>query len=184
MDRREALHRTAGILGATLIGSELFLSACARKATANEILSAADVLLLDEVGETILPETERSPGAKAAKIGLFIKNIVTDCYGEKEQEIFKLGILQLNQLARNHYGSDFMAISANQKHEILNQLDKKARSSTVKNDLHFFRMIKELTLWGYFSSEPGATIALRYSAVPGRYEGCVPYTTGDKAWAT
>jgi hypothetical protein len=45
-------------------------------------------------------------------------------------------------------------------------------------------MIKELTLWGYFSSEPGATIALRYSAVPGRYEGCVPYTAGDKAWAT
>ena len=49
---------------------------------------------------------------------------------------------------------------------------------------HYFRMMKELTLWGYFTSEPGATKALRYVAVPGRYEGCIPYKKGDKAWAT
>jgi hypothetical protein len=45
-------------------------------------------------------------------------------------------------------------------------------------------MMKELTLWGFFSSEIGATQALRYVAIPGRYEGCIPYKKGDKAWAT
>jgi len=45
-------------------------------------------------------------------------------------------------------------------------------------------MMKELTIWGYFSSEPGATKALRYIAVPGHYDGCIPYKKGDKAWAT
>jgi len=25
---------------------------------------------------------------------------------------------------------------------------------------------------------------LRYVAVPTRYEGCIPYKKGDKAWAT
>ena len=45
-------------------------------------------------------------------------------------------------------------------------------------------MIKQLTLWGYFSSEIGATQALRYVAIPGKYEGCIPYKKGDKAWAT
>ena len=49
---------------------------------------------------------------------------------------------------------------------------------------HYFRMMKELTILGYFTSEIGATQALRYVAVPGRYEGCVPYTKGEKAWAT
>ncbi|HRN58498.1 MAG TPA: gluconate 2-dehydrogenase subunit 3 family protein [Agriterribacter sp.] len=44
--------------------------------------------------------------------------------------------------------------------------------------------MKELTLLGYFTSEIGATQALRYIAVPGKYEGCVPYTKGDRAWAT
>jgi hypothetical protein len=48
---------------------------------------------------------------------------------------------------------------------------------------HFFTMIKQLTIWGYFSSEPGITKALRYNPIPGRYEGCVPYQDGEKAWS-
>ncbi len=42
-------------------------------------------------------------------------------------------------------------------------------------------MMKELTLWGYFTSEPGANKALRYIAVPGKYQGCIDYKKGDKA---
>ncbi|MCH5596596.1 gluconate 2-dehydrogenase subunit 3 family protein [Niabella ginsengisoli] len=49
---------------------------------------------------------------------------------------------------------------------------------------HYFSMMKELTLLGFFTSEPGATKALRYAAVPGKYDPCMPYKTGDKAWAT
>ncbi len=49
---------------------------------------------------------------------------------------------------------------------------------------HYFTMMKELTLLGFFTSEPGATKALRYAAIPGKYEPCTPYKKGDKAWAT
>lgn len=49
---------------------------------------------------------------------------------------------------------------------------------------HYFSMMKQLTLLGFFTSEPGATKALRYAAVPGKYEPCIPYKKGDKAWAT
>jgi hypothetical protein len=45
-------------------------------------------------------------------------------------------------------------------------------------------MMKQLTLFGYFTSKEGATQALRYKAVPGKYEGCIDYKKGDKAWAT
>ncbi|HWJ29855.1 MAG TPA: gluconate 2-dehydrogenase subunit 3 family protein, partial [Flavisolibacter sp.] len=47
---------------------------------------------------------------------------------------------------------------------------------------HYFRMMKELTLLGYFTSKIGCTQARRYVAVPGKFEGCVPYKKGDKAW--
>jgi len=67
-------------------------------------------------------------------------------------------------------------------------LDKEAKEygKTKKQDdpNHYFSQVKQLTLWGYFTSEPGATKALRYVAVPGKYEGCIPYNKGDKAWAT
>jgi hypothetical protein len=48
---------------------------------------------------------------------------------------------------------------------------------------HYFTMMKQLTLLGFFTSKPGATEALRYIAIPGRYDGCVPYKKGDRAWA-
>ncbi|HCH44357.1 MAG TPA: twin-arginine translocation pathway signal protein, partial [Algoriphagus sp.] len=36
---------------------------------------------------------------------------------------------------------------------------------------------------GYFSSEIGATQSLNYVEVPGRYDGCIDYNKGDKAYA-
>ena len=48
---------------------------------------------------------------------------------------------------------------------------------------HYFRMMKELALLGYFTSEIGMTQAQRYMETPGRYDPCVPYTPGEKNWA-
>ena len=45
---------------------------------------------------------------------------------------------------------------------------------------HYFTLMKQLTMLGFFTSKPGMTQAVRYLAVPGRYEGCVPYKKGDK----
>lgn len=182
MDRRKALFLTAGVFGSALIGSELFLSGCTRKKERSILLTDADIHFLDEVGEAILPETERSPGAKAAGIGQFMKIIVTDCYDENEQRIFLEGIDQINQLSKSTYRTGYLELGASRKHELLLKLDAEARNDPDTNDPHFFRMMKELTIWGYFSSEPGATQALRYLPIPGDYKGCVPYKTGDKAW--
>jgi len=143
----------------------------------------SDIALLDEVGETILPETERSPGAKAAKIGAFMKTIVTYCYSEKERDIFIKGMGEFDRLAEEHYSKGFMELDNDQRQDLLVRLDKVSGMLPKEKDTHFFQMMKQLTLWGYFTSEPGATEALRYYPVPGKYVGCVPYTEGEKAWA-
>jgi hypothetical protein len=48
---------------------------------------------------------------------------------------------------------------------------------------HFFRMMKELALLGYFTSEIGYTQAMRYEETPGKWEPCLPYAPGEKTWA-
>jgi hypothetical protein len=48
---------------------------------------------------------------------------------------------------------------------------------------HYFRMMKELALLGYFTSEIGCKQAMRYVEAPGRFDACVPYMAGDPAWA-
>ena len=47
----------------------------------------------------------------------------------------------------------------------------------------FFRMMKELALLGYFTSEIGCSQVLRYVPVPGRYEPCAEYVAGTPSWA-
>jgi hypothetical protein len=56
--------------------------------------------------------------------------------------------------------------------------------ASIKEPAHHFRMMKELALLGYFTSEIGCTRALRYVEVPGRFDPCIPYTPGEPAWAS
>ena len=58
-----------------------------------------------------------------------------------------------------------------------------ATAMTEQPPSHYFRMMKELALLGYFTSEIGCTQAQRYAETPGKYEPCIPYQPGQKAWA-
>jgi hypothetical protein len=56
-------------------------------------------------------------------------------------------------------------------------------AGNAKPPAHYFRMMKELALLGFFTSEIGYTKVLRYTEVPGRFDPCLPYTQGEPAWA-
>jgi hypothetical protein len=189
INRREALSRVSMLFGGTLIGAEIFLHGCkpGTPQLSTVEFTENNITFLDEVGETILPTTASSPGAKEAKIGEFMKTIVTDCYVADDQKVFLEGIGKLNEAAKAKFDDDFLALTDDQKKELLIQLDQEAKEyqtgRTEEGPNHYFTMMKQLTLWGYFSSEVGATKALRYVEVPGRYEGCITYNKGDKAWA-
>lgn len=189
MKRREAVSTMAVILGGTMAGSQLFLTGCKQsdKKAGLTDFSEQEIALLDEIGETIIPTTN-TPGAKAAKIGAFMKIMVTDCYDEPAQKVFVDGIASLQSASDKKFGKEFLDLDAAQRKELLIELDKEQREYQKNKQEgqpnHYFKMMKDLTLQGYFTSEIGATQALRYEAVPGKYDGCMPYKKGDKAWAT
>lgn len=117
-----------------------------------------------------------------------MKIMVTDCYDEAAQKVFVDGLSKLQGASDKKFGKGFMELEPAQRKELLVELDKEQReyqkNKKPEEPNHYFKMMKDLTLQGYFTSEIGATQALRYEAVPGRYEGCMPYQKGDKAWAT
>lgn len=187
MNRRQAIERVAWILGGTVIGAEFFVSGCKSNEHKTEDLFDTDhVTYMNEIGETILPQTS-TPGAKAANVGQFMAVMVRDCYTPDDQKVFNNGLNQLNDECNKKYGKKFMELDAKQRTDVLNALDKEqiAYTKTKKPDApnHYFRMLKELTLLGFFTSEVGCTKALRYNPVPGKYIGDYPYKKGDKAWA-
>ena len=191
MDRREAITKVSWLLGGTIIGANLFMeigcTPAAEKAAAGSFFNTDQIALLDEMAETILPATS-TPGAKAAKVGEFMNVMVRDCYTKRDQGIFREGMERLDERCKKEYGKSFMECSAAERTEFLTKADARQKAymenKKPEQPSHYFRMIKELTLLGFFTSEVGATKALRYVAIPGKYDGDVPYKKGDKAWAT
>ena len=182
------MTRVAWIMGGTVIGANLFLEGCTRKATGSvESLFEPDTVdLLGNIADTILPPTG-SPGAKEAGVGSFIPVMVRDCYTPEDQQVFLDGLRQLDKASNDQFGRKFQELTADERTELLIAADKEAKAYQAKkteNDPnHYFHLVKQLTLLGYFTSELGATKALRYVQVPGRYDGDFPYKKGDKAWA-
>ena len=245
IDRREAIKRVGVMIGGVaLVGGTNLLAACEKAGTpARETAAAAgtgpfttqDVAFLDEIAETILPQT-KTPGAKAAKTGAFMALMVTDGYSPTDQRIFRDGMRAVNEATQQAYKVDFMAATPEQRLAVLTRLDREqkrhmdareaatrakkglppvpvpaeagepgkegdaylsdqrqenaptgkasaAPAITADSPAHYFRMMKELALLGYFTSEIGCTQAQRYEESPGRWEPCVPYTKGETAWA-
>ena len=187
MDRREAVKYVSLLLGGTLVGADLFLTGCKNETKySGRAFSPDDYAYLDEVADTILPTTS-TPGAKAAKVGQFMTVMVNDCYTDKDQQVFKDGMDKINDLSKKQYDNAFVNISPQQRHDLLVKLDNEQKdymkNKKPDDPAHYFRMMKELTLLGYFTSEIGCKQARRYVPVPGRYDGNYPYKKGDKAFA-
>jgi limonene-1,2-epoxide hydrolase len=165
--------------------------------------TAADIAFLDEVAETIVPATS-TPGAKAAKVGAFMALMVTDTYDPRDQQIFRDGMRTIDEESRKASGVAFMKATPRQRLALLERLDgeqkahmdareiaqqarakdSERKAETVDSPAHYFRMMKELTLLGYFTSEIGCTQAQRYVESPGRFEPCLPYKRGERSWAS
>jgi hypothetical protein len=204
MQRRELLKMIAVLTGGAFVGGNVFLSGCKTTVKKGEGLLSADMIaLLDEVGDTIIPVTG-TPGAKAAKVGEFMNVYVSDCYRADQQKAFTDGILALDKACEKQFSKKFMNLTAAERTTMLTALEAEAKAfnQQIKDKeqpardiakkemkeftgapLHYYTMMKQLTLYGYFTSETGMKQALRFLPVPGKYDGAFPYKKGDKAWA-
>lgn len=208
IDRREAVRRVSAMLGGiAFVGSRPLsyladddvharVAALAESAQGIGPFTAADVALLDEIAETILPATS-TPGAKAAKVGPFMALMVNDTYHADDQRIFHDGLRALDAESRKANNVGFMKATARQRLALLERLDREAKgymdavevaqqakTAAAAKPTHYFRMMKELALLGYFTSEIGCTQAQRYAESPGRFDPCAPYKPGERAWAS
>lgn len=176
MNRRDVLKSITVLLGGALAGSGSFLKGQVNRDAERFAgrFSERRLRLLDEVGETILPRTAESSGAKAAGIGAFMTEIVSRNYSEEERSVFMAGLEELDRGTRGR--RSFLELSPEDRYELLLELEK-------DESARYYRMMKELTLWGYFSSEIGATQALAHLPIPGRWDPCIEVGPDAKAWA-
>ena len=144
------------------------------------LLSAEQAARLPELVEVIIPTTD-TPGAKAALVHVFVDLYVADCYPKAQQELFLKGLDTLDDVSRKQAGRAFLKLAAAERLGLLKQLEKASWESNEAVEQSFVRMLKNLTLMGFFCSQPGATRAAEYQRSPGPFEGCTDLKPGQKA---
>jgi gluconate 2-dehydrogenase gamma chain len=200
MNRREAIERTAMILGYAISAPALagILSGCKTSPTLNYkpvFFNEAQAALIGDIAEIILPKTT-TPGAKDAGVPQFIDTLVYETYSQEDKDKFLASLKGFNEASVKSHGSDFNDLSDEKKKEFVKAQHDLAFNQPVeggsgnwwdsgsKQEKPFVLQVKELTLLGFFTSEPGATQVLQYNQVPGPFKGCVPLSEVGKTWAT
>jgi hypothetical protein len=193
MDRREALRRTALLMGGVVSAPAIFgvLQGCKAKpgiAWKPEFLNENQASLVSQVAEIIIPRTD-TPGAKDAGVPAFIDKMLKKCYSAEDQKRFTEGLQAFNDDAKKAYGEDFWDLDDEDQTAFVTKVHDAAVHESNDADSEkrpFILMMKELTMLGFFTSEPGATQVLQYVAVPGAYHGCITVSEAGngKTWAT
>ena len=189
MNRKDFIQRAALFGGTAMVLPVGILQSCEYTAKLRTTISDADIPLFDEIGETILPVTPESPGAKEAKIGAYMVLMINDCFVKEDQDIVLNGLNILDNYCAKQYNDSFKNLTAEQKLNVMEGLQEEATALALEQEgaeepvLHYFDHLKRLTISGYFSSEIGMTIAREYLPVPGKYVADFPYKKGDKVWA-
>jgi hypothetical protein len=190
MNRREALKRTALLVGGAISLPTVsgVLSGCQPSGSdrwSPSTLSAQQNEMVATIAQHIIPETD-TPGADAAHVNRFVDAILTGSYLPPDRDRFLAGLDAVDPQAQEAHSSPFLDCTAEQQRSLLTEMDTAVFGPDAEFDPEnppFFRMMKELTLIGYYTSEVGATQELRTNIVPGYYDGCVPFDEIGRAWA-
>lgn len=196
MKRREALKKTA-ILGGTAVASSSLLTmlqSCQSQSRLDwqpRFLSIEHAQLVTSLVDTILPATD-TPGGLDVKVDMFVDLV----YDKTLDQNAKQGKVQemdaFNQTCIDRFGMAFHQLDDESKKTIL--LEQETASPTFnggvwgtavgeQQPVGFYRSLKSLMLWGYFSSEEIGRNVLNYDPIPGEYRGCIPLSEVGKIWS-
>lgn len=189
MNRRDAISHVAILVGGAFSAPTLL--AMERLETPSLFPKTPSVFQLNdkqrqivaEVAEMILPKTDTA-GAKEAGVPAFIELMLRDCYLKPEHLSFSEGIEELQ-------AAGFLTKNGAERSEILRKVEQETKElmkayavqqskmgdnedrelmKTQLKGLPFWRLMKELTLLGYFTSEVGIKNSFEYVPIPGKLE--------------
>jgi hypothetical protein len=182
--RRTALKQMALLCGLSLSAQSLDVLAATVKSTAphaTQFLSAEQLQMTGVIADLIIPTTD-TPGALAANVHGFLDAYLAECVSKDDQQQFLSGLTKMNKVAKDTFKKSFLACTHKQQIQLLTAIEKTELGFTA-DDKSFFTFFKSLTLFGYYTSEIGATQELAYLAIPGGYHGNFPFAKIGKAWA-
>ncbi len=199
LKRREAVSRIAMLVGGVFSAPTLF----AMEAKNAGVIAEAGTFSLTDlqrnivaaVAEHIIPKTT-TPGAIDAGVPAFIEMMLNDCYKKPEHVSFKKGVDNLAKAKFLDQTNEAQVAMLTLLEADTNELMKSYSARKVKvgdnvdkdilegaGGVPFWRVMKELTLLGYYTSEKGIQASFVYEPVPGRFEVISDMKPDQKSFA-
>lgn len=183
MDRRDALRRLMTGAALPVAGSLFPAELLAWGREVHDAIGAAPqaaVSLPAEAMRVLVPACERiipaddTPGATAAGVPAFIAHMLANWYDPPERTRVIGGLESLDAISRTRHGQSFDRCATAQQDAMLLELDREGPN-------HWFGTVKNLTIFGYYTSEIGVRRELGQAPFTGRYDGCAPYAPRKRA---
>jgi hypothetical protein len=142
--------------------------------------------------EVIIPRTD-TPGAIDAGVPRYIELMAANWLNDEERAIFTAGLHDIETRIPSDYGATFDQLAPEQQLAIMEALEDDASESEwydfgnvqreFVSDAPFICQLKELTIWGFFTSQEGASQVLRYDPMPMFFDGDTPLARDDSSWS-
>jgi hypothetical protein len=145
---------TAAAAAATAVAA-----ATAATATAAQFFTAAELALVDELSELILPADEHSGGARAAGVAAYLDRTLAEKDPKiedyaKERKQWKDGLGRVEELAREMHGATFLETTPEQRIAVIERMAANEGDPESPEE-RFFGELKAATTRAYYSSRVG-----------------------------
>lgn len=180
---RRDLLKLAAFLGVGLVTP----AARAAMAAAPDLWTPDRRALVAAIAETIIPATDTG-GAKAAGVPAFIEMMVADWFDPAERAHFIDGMAAFGDGAQAAHGKPFVELDQAAKDVYYGKQLAAAEAAIAvpgaggaRTRTPFAALMKRLTVYGYYTSEIGASVELKLDMVPNEYRPDAPFKPGDRA---
>ena len=183
-----AIRRRDVLLGAiALAGGSTSLFGCGHEDAAvpelhrggSKFFDAEQMQLLRRIVDIVIPETD-TPGALGAGVDTFFDTLMAEWASEATRSRYVALLRGIDARATALHGAGFAGCKPEQQQQLIADID--AGSFRDDAEFHDFRDFRNLIIAGYYTSEVGASVELRFELVPGRHLPCVPLAEIGRAW--
>ena len=185
INRRHLLELLISVSGAST--AAVLLGSCSNN-TNNEVADTRSLLTANQL-ETLrhicmqtIPSTD-TPGAAEVNCHQFINQQLEVVFSELDQQKSMMLLDKIRSVS-NLFGAPAFEYLSPHKQLLLLQDLEAAKDPFGRADVEAFKLLKGLIVFGYYTSEEGATQELHYVAMPDGFKGSVPLSFVKSAYSS
>ncbi len=173
MERRDFLRAFGVATAVALLPHDAVAawSTVGTRLSSSGVLTGPQLASIGAIADTILPRTD-SPSATDVKVPAFIDVIVSEQYTDADRDAFIAGLAAIDGRAKELGGASFGGLAESGRRDVITALE--AETNRRADPARTYWRLKDLIIYGYFTSEPVMKTVLKTEIMPGRFDGAAP----------